>query len=180
MESECPECGSDLLVEVVGSAGRLLECGLCGELCGDDALVGPELLRREARDRGLDPRVHDFARRLEIVPGLRIDRVVGGDAREGTWPTVFFHLGPVGFPWLEPLTQSLALATHGAKLRWSLELQYQHRLELLFRPRLLGERRRFSAEEIEDAYADLDRCARALERDRLSSWWRPAFRVRGT
>jgi hypothetical protein len=180
MESECPECGSDLLEEVAGSAGRILECGLCGELCGDDALVAAELLRREAGERGLDPRVHAFSRQLEGVPGLRIDRVVGGDAREGTWPTIFFHLAPAGFPWLEPLAQSLALATHGAQLRWSLELQYQHRLELLFRPRLLGERRGFGPEEIEHAYADLERCARGLERDRLATWWRPAFRVRGT
>jgi hypothetical protein len=177
---DCPECGSDLLVEVAGRGGRLFECGLCGELSGDDALVAVEMLRREARERGLDPRVHAFARQLEAVPGLRLDRVVGGDAREGTWPTLFFHLSHAGHAWLEPLAQSLALATHSAHLRWSLEVQYQHRLELLFRPRLLGERRSFEAAEIELAYADLERCARGLDRDRLASWWRPAFRVKGS
>jgi hypothetical protein len=179
MESECPECGSDLLVEVEGSGGRLRECGLCGELLGEDSLVAAELLRREAREQGLDPRVLQFARQLEQVPGLRLDRIVGGDERERTWPTLFFHLSHLGHAWLEPLAQSLALATHGAHLRWSLEVQYQHRLELLFRPRLLGERRDFDAVALERAYADLERCARALERDRLASWWRPAFRVKG-
>lgn len=180
METECPECGSDLMRELPGSGAKLYECELCGELAGDDALLVAEMLRREAEARGIDPRVLAFVRQLEAIEGVTVDRVVGGDAEERTWPTIFFHLSVRGHAWLEPLSQSLALSTHDASLRWSLEIQYQHRLEFLFRPRLFGPAKPFTAADLEQAFVDLDRCARGLDRDRLASWWRAAFRVKGT
>lgn len=180
MEEECPECGSDSWVDHPGAPGRVRECELCGELWGEEGAVLELLRGRAAAERGLDPRVFRFVEGLERVPGLRVDRVEGGDGAARTWPTVFFHLTGVGPAWLSALVHSLGLSDRGAHFRWSLELQYQHGLEYLFRPRLLGGRTGFDRDELDRAFADLERFGAGLERDRRASWWRPSFAIRGS
>lgn len=178
MTRYCMECGSDLLCEHPDGAGKVLECALCGELQGDDDQIIAILRRAEALERGIDPRLFGLVCLLENVPGLHVERVEPGDEVRATWPTLFFHLSGQGPGWLTPILKSLTLSGRQTYYRWTIEVQYQHHLVYLLRPRRFLAGDRSGAFDLEKALADLATIEQGFARDQRLSWWRAAFRSR--
>jgi len=171
VDARCDVCGGHRVAprEIEGlSVG---ECGLCGALQGDDDVVALVERRREARRRGLDPRIEPLVRALESVPAFRVAQAGAGDPALGEYPHVFLRAGRDGLPFLERLLTSLEMANRETKRRWVVELTLQHGLLFILRPRFWKAVADITDLDIREAQGDLEVLGRVLGRDVRLAWW---------
>jgi hypothetical protein len=172
--ARCDVCGGYRVVprEIDGVA--VGECGLCGALQGDDDAVALVERRREARRRGLDPRMEPLVRALESVGAFRVAQSGGGDPDLREYPYVFLRVGRDGIPFLERLLTSLEMANRETKRRWVVELALQHGMLFILRPRFWKAVRDITEQDIREAQGDLEVLGRVLGRDVRLAWWQAA------
>lgn len=166
----CIECGSHD-VEVRQRDGVVVyECGLCGALAGDAAAVAMAETAREAREHGVEPLVWPLVRVLRRLPGFRIERSHGGDDQLRSLPFVQWQvLDARGLQQLENLAKSLQLAARALGLHWVVEVEYQHHLVFVLKPR---PPQRIEVATVAASRADLEVLPAMIERDSRLSWWR--------
>lgn len=169
----CPECGNhDMRVRAVDGA-PVHECGLCGAHFGERLAIESLAAAEEARDRGVESGIWPLVRVLERLPGLTVRSSLAGDPALATLP--FVELGATSaeaLVQLENLAKSLQLAAGALRLHWVVEVEYQHHLAFVLKPRHGGGQ--VSAAAIREAAVDVDVLWRQVERDRRLSWWRHA------
>jgi hypothetical protein len=169
----CLECGNhDMRVRIVDGA-PIHECGMCGARFGERAAVESLTFAEEAAERGVDAAVWPLVRALSALPGLCVRSSQGGDVEARTLP--FVELGATSaesLHQLENLAKSLRLGVGSVRLHWVIEVQYQHHLAFVLKPRHPGGP--VSLGEARDARVDLDVLFRQFERDRKLRWWRHA------
>jgi hypothetical protein len=167
----CDACGSRRVVLRSVEGVEVGECALCGELAGPDDRVAEAHERREARERGLDPRVFRLVRALERVPTFRVAAADAGRADRAEYPYVFLRLLPGGLRHLEHLLTSLEMANRETARRWVVEAALQRGLLFILRPRFWKPVSAISAQDIVEAQADLAVLGRVLSRDVGLPWW---------
>jgi hypothetical protein len=149
------------------------ECGLCSARFGERAAVESLEHAEEAARAGVDASVWPLVRVLGRLPGLCVRSSQGGDVDARTLP--FVELGITSAESLlqfENLAKSLRLGLGAVRLHWVLEIQYQHQLAVVLKPRHPGGP--VSLGEARDAQIDLDVLFRQVDRDRRLRWWRHA------
>jgi hypothetical protein len=169
----CDECGTRNLAPVVLEGLRVLECGLCGALAGDDHAVSRLLHIREARESGIHPDVYPLIRVLGKILHFTVVSSHGGDAEARVWP--FVQMGiehPDAIGGLENLAKSLAMSARGHDIHWVIEVEYRHRLVFTLKPRFHRDPDRIGPDLVRAARADMERIRRNLERDMRLGWWR--------
>lgn len=171
MADVCESCGSRRVVMRSIEGVEVGECELCGELSGPETAVAVAEERREARDRGFDPRVYPLVKALERVPTFQVSDAGAGRADRGEYPYVFVRLSRDGLPHLERLLTSLEMANRETKRRWVVEAALQRGLLFIVRPRFWKSVSAISAVDIEEAQADLAILARVIARDVDLPWW---------
>lgn len=168
----CDECGSDLLESVRVEGIEVEECALCGALSGDDDAVSRVLVAREAREKGIDPRIYPLVLSLGKITGLQVLMADIGDPERLIWPLV--QLAPAGdksWRGVENLMKSLALSARGQEVHWVVEVEYQHRLILTLKPRFHRDVARITPELVVAAQRGLERIRASLEAHMGLSWW---------
>ncbi len=169
----CPDCGNhDMRVRVV-DGGPVHECGLCGARFGERRSVEALADADEARGRGVAAAIWPLVRVLERLAGLCVRTSGAGDHAVRTLP--FVELGATSqdsLVQLENLAKSLRLAAGALRLHWIVEVEYQHHLAFVLKPRHGGGA--VLASMVRDADLDVDVLRRQLERDMRLSWWRHA------
>ena len=169
----CPECGNhDMRVRVVDGLS-VHECGLCDARFGDRRALTSLADAEEARLHGVDRTVWPLVRALRSLPGLCVRKSAGGDIEARTLP--FVELGASSehaLHQLENLAKSLRLSAGGLRLHWIVEVEYQHHLAFVLKPRHPGGA--VSLGEARDASIDLDVLGKHLARDTQLAWWRHA------
>jgi hypothetical protein len=159
-------------VRVVDGAA-IHECGLCSARFGARAAVDSITAAEEAASAGVDASVWPLVRALRQLPGLCVRSSQGGEVEARTLP--FVELGvtsAVSLLQFENLAKSLRLGLGAVRLHWVLEIQYQHQLAIVLKPRHPGGP--VSLGEARDAQIDVDVLARQFDRDRRLRWWRHA------
>ncbi len=149
------------------------ECGLCGARFGERHAVEALADAEEARSKGVDFAVWPLVRALERLPGLYVRGAAGADGGAGTLPRV--ELGATSgdaLVQLENLAKSLLLGASALHRHWVIEVEYQHHLAFVLKPRHGGGG--VTAAEVRDANLDLEVLRRHLERDVKLRWWRHA------
>lgn len=169
----CPECGNhDMRVRVVDGLS-VHECGLCEARFGDRRALTSLADAEEARLQGVDRAVWPLVRALRPLPGLCVRKSAGGDVDMRTLP--FVELGatsPEALHQLENLAKSLRLSAGSLRLHWIVEVEYQHHLAFVLKPRHPGGA--VSLGEARDARIDLEVLGKHLARDTQLAWWRHA------
>jgi len=169
----CPECGNhDMRVRVVDGLS-VHECGLCEARFGDRRALTNLADAEEAHLHGVDRVVWPLVRTLRPLPGLCVRKSAGGDLDARTLP--FVELGATGIEalhQLENLAKFLRLSAGGLRLHWIVEVEYQHHLAFVLKPRHPGGA--VSLGEARDARIDLEVLAKHLARDTQLAWWRHA------
>lgn len=169
----CPECGNhDMRVRVVDGLS-VHECGLCDARFGDRRALTSLADAEEARLHGVDRVVWPLVRALRGLPGLSVRKSAGGDVDARTLP--FVELGATSaeaLHQLENLAKSLRLSAGSLRLHWIVEVEYQHHLAFVLKPRHPGGA--VSLGEARDARIDLDVLGKHLARDTQLAWWRHA------
>lgn len=169
----CPECGNhDMRVRVVDGLS-VHECGLCEARFGDRRALTNLADSEEAHRQGVDRAVWPLVRTLRQLPGLCVRKSAGGDLDARTLP--FVELGATGLEalhQLENLAKWLRLSAGGLRLHWIVEVEYQHHLAFVLKPRHPGGA--VSLGEARDARIDLEVLAKHLARDTQLAWWRHA------
>jgi len=169
----CPECGNhDMAVRVVDGA-PVHECGLCGARFGARLAVEALADAEEARQRGVAAAVWPLVRVLERLPGLCVRSSAAPEPVARTLP--FVELGATSaeaLVQLENLAKSLRLSAAALRLHWVVEVEYQHHLAFVLKPRHGGGP--VAPPAVRDAGVDLDVLPRQLARDMRLSWWRHA------
>jgi hypothetical protein len=171
MASACEVCGGRRVVEREVEGVLVGECGLCGALQGDDEAVALAERRREARRRGIDPRLEPLVRALEEVPSFRVVQSDAGDVGRVEYPYVFLRLDRDGLPHLERLLTSLEMANRETRRRWVVEAALQHGLLFILRPRFWKRVQDITSQDIAEAQSDLGVLGRVLGRDVRLPWW---------
>lgn len=157
-------------VRVVDGAS-IHECGLCEARFGDRRAIASLADAEEAEQRGVDRPIWPLVRALLRLPGLTVRKSAGGDEAARTLPFVELGVTSAGaLQQLENLAKSLRLGAGACRLHWVVEVEYQHHLAFVLKPRHPGGA--VSLGEARDAHVDLDVLCRQLERDLRSSWWR--------
>ena len=149
------------------------ECGMCGARFGARVAVEALAFADEAKLRGVAAGIWPLVRVLERLPGLAVRTSAAPDAAAGVLP--FVELGatsPQALVQLENLAKSLRLGAGSLRLHWIVEVEYQHHLAFVLKPRHGGGP--VPAAMVRDAVIDLDALHRLLERDTRLSWWRHA------
>jgi hypothetical protein len=167
----CEACGSRRVVEREVEGVLVGECALCGSLQGDDAAVASAERRRDARRRGIDPRLEPLVRALEAVPSFRVAASDAGSAERTEYPYVFLRLDRGGLAHLERLLTSLEMANRETRRRWVVEAALQRGLLFILRPRFWKAVADITREDILESQADLEVLGRTLERDVRLPWW---------
>ncbi len=171
MTLECEECGSFQVEQTTLEGVLVLECGLCGNLQGDDESISHVELVREAREKGVDPSVYPLVRVLDRMPGFRVVRSESGDDRRMVWPFVQLAISTGALASLENLVKSLALSGEGQLLHWVVEVEYQSFLAATLKPRFHRSVSNIGQNEVRVAQADLQQLHKNLTRDMRLSWW---------
>ncbi len=176
MADLCESCGNRRVVMRSIEGVEVGECELCGALQGLETAVAVAEERRDARERGMDPRVFPLVKALERVPTFQVSDAGGGRPDRCEYPYVFLRLSPDGLPHLEHLLTSLEMANRETKRRWVVEAALQRGLLFILRPRFWKSVSAISAQDIEEAQGDLGILARVIGRDVELPWWgtRPA------
>ena len=168
---ECEACGARRVEDREVEGVRVGECDLCGALHGEDAAVALVEERREARERGLDPRVYPLVKALEQGPTFSVSAADPGRPERSEYPYVFLRLEREGLPHLERLLTSLEMANRETKRRWVVEAALQRGLLFILRPRFWKRVSEITSTDIDEAQSDLAVLARVLARDVRLSWW---------
>lgn len=149
------------------------ECGLCGARFGDRRAVTSLGDAEEARGRGIAAGIWPLVRVLQRLPGLVVRSSLAGDDLARTLP--FVELGVASaecLHQLENLAKSLRLCSAGLHLHWIVEVEYQHHLAFVLKPRHGGGV--VTSAMVRDAALDVEVLWQQLERDMRLSWWRHA------
>jgi len=163
---ECDVCGSHNVVRREIEGALLEECGLCGNLQGDDKAVERIEEMRAGRERGLDDEVIPL---VAVLEGTGVFHIVQASVRP---PEILFRLKHNDTRYIERLLRSIELANRETKLRWMIELSLQHEVVYDLRPRFWRPPADITAKDIEAARRDLPVLASRLRRDLSLSWWR--------
>lgn len=169
---ECETCGSHNVVRREVEGFLLSECGLCGELSGDDDAVARIQELRAGRDRGLDEEVIPLASVLESTGVFKVVQAASGSPRRNRAPSILFRCTKNDQAYIEQLLRSLEHANRDTRLRWLIELSLQHAIVYILRPRFWKSPSDVAPEDIEVARKDLRTLADRLRRDLGLSWWK--------
>jgi len=169
---ECDVCGSRNVRRRTIEGFLLEECGLCGNLQGDDEAVARIEELRAGRERGLEDDVTPLVAALEGAEVFKVVQASAGEPRRNESPYVFFTLTKNDTTYIEKLLRSLELANRETRLRWLVELSLQHGVVYILRPRFWKSPSDLAPEDIEAARKDLAILARRLRRDVSLSWWK--------
>jgi len=168
---ECDCCGSRNVARREVEGHLLFECGLCGELFGDDEAVVLIEEKRDGRARGIDEEAIPLVSVLEGTGAFKLVHASTGWREKGEAPSLLFT-ATKGLPAVEKLLRSIELANRETHFRWLVELTLQHTVVFVLRPRFYKPPREITAEEIKKARQDLDRLAVRLRRDVSLTWWK--------
>jgi hypothetical protein len=172
----CPECGCHELEARTIPGARVVECGICGSVHGDEEAVSLYREYQSALAAGEDPGVYGLARRLAALPAVSVVRPSGRVFETGGCPELaFVLLDGAGLVQLENVAKTLALASGSMLLRWRIELRVGASLEFVLRADaepVHGDSPRPAAEVVADASRDMQLLAAAIDRDQRLSWWR--------
>ncbi len=166
---ECDVCGSHNVHRRMIEEHYLEECGLCGNLQGDDEAVALVEELRAGRARGLDDPIIPLVGALEQSGQFH---VVQATASEEEPPQVLFTVPRGDAAPVERLLRTIEMTNRETKLLWLIELSLQHGLVYILRPRFWKRPRDVARDEIKPALLDLAVIARRLRRDLSLSWWR--------
>ena len=169
---ECDSCGSRNVKRREIEGHLLFECGLCGEMSGDDAAIALIEELRVGRARGLDDEVIPLVTVLEGTGAFRLIHASAGWKEKGEAPSLIFACTRDEFRSVERLLRSIELANRETKLRWLVELALQQTIVFILRPRFFKPPTEITGGEIDAARTDLRTLARCLRRDVSLSWWR--------
>jgi hypothetical protein len=169
----CLDCGnSDMHVHVVDGA-CIHVCGLCGARFGDRRAVQSLQDADEARQQGVDAEVWPLVRALRRLPGLTVRAATAADAGLGTLPRVELGVSSGdALVQLENLARSLVLGAAVLQRHWVIEVECQHHLCFVLKPRHAGGA--VSRADAREASQDLEVLGRHLDRDGKLRWWRHA------
>ncbi|MGC3970486.1 MAG: hypothetical protein QM775_25060 [Pirellulales bacterium] len=149
------------------------ECGLCGARFGGRRAVEALTTAEQARARGVATGIWPLVRVLERLTGLCVRGAAAADAGSRTLP--FVELGavtPAALVQLENLVKALRLHAGALRRHWIVEVEYQHHLAFVLKPRHEGGA--VAMDSVRDAAIDADLLADLLDRDTRLSWWRHA------
>lgn len=149
------------------------ECGLCGARFGDRAAVEALQDADDAARVGIEPGIWPLIAVLDKLPGLRVRGSRAGDRPARTLP--FVELGVLalgGLAQLENLAKSLQVSRGSLRLHWVVEVEYQHHLVFVLKPRHAGGN--VPVAMVDAAAHDVVALRQQLERDMHLSWWRHA------
>lgn len=169
---ECDACGSRNVERREIEGHLLYECGLCGELFGDDAAIAAVDVLRVGRERGLDDQIIPLVFALEGTRAFKLVKASIGWLEKGEPPSVLFSAVRADLQDIEKLLRSVELANRKTAFRWLVELSLQNRVVFVLRPRFFKSPQDLTSEEINQAREDLSVLARQLRRDSELSWWR--------
>jgi len=168
---ECDVCGSRNVARRRIEGHLLEECGLCGNLQGDDDAVARVEELRRGRDRGLDEEVIPLVTALEATGAFRVVQAAAGFPRRNEPPSVLFALVRNDLRFIERLLRSIELANRETRLHWMIELSLQSEVLFILRPRFWMPPSELSPDDIRAARKDLEILGRSLGRDLELSWW---------
>ena len=163
---ECEVCGSTNLARREFDGHVLDECGLCGNLQGNDRAVALVQEMRAGRERGLDDEVIPLVSVLESADVFHILQASVDP------PQILFGLTQNDTRYIQRLLRSIELANRVTQLRWLIELSLQHEIVYILRPRFWRPPHEITATDVALAKADLPVLAQRLRRDLSLSWWR--------
>ena len=169
---ECDVCGSRNVARRAIEGILLDECGLCGNLQGDDEAVARVEELRTGRERGLDDEVIPLVAALESAGVFRIVRASAGSPKRNEAPSILFMLTKNDTTYIELLLRSIELANRRTRLHWLVELSLQHGVVYILRPRFWKSPADVFPEDITAARRDLALLGQQLRRDLALSWWR--------
>ncbi|MHC4957123.1 MAG: hypothetical protein ACYTGN_02025 [Planctomycetota bacterium] len=162
---ECDVCGSRNVARREIDGYFLEECGLCGNLQGDDRAVALIEELREGRARGLDDEVIPLVSVLEKTGAFHVLQATA------TPPQVLLELKELDARPIERLLRSIEMANRKTKRRWLIELSLQHGVVYILRPRFWQPPQEISPADLKEAGADFAILARHLRRDLGLSLW---------
>lgn len=168
----CDECGSQQVEESLVEEVEVLVCRLCGHLQGDGSNVRLVEERLEAQERGFQPAVYPLVKALEAVPTFKVSAASAGRPARAEYPFVFLRVKEGGLADVERLLTSLEMANRVTQRRWVVECSLQRGLLFILRPRFWKAVLDISAQDIEEARADLPLLADTLRRDVALGWWK--------
>jgi hypothetical protein len=169
---ECDVCGSHNVRRHDVEGHLLEECGLCGNLQGDDEAVALIEELRRGRERGLDDEVIPLVSVLESSGAFRVLKASAGEPEAAEPPHVLLTVIGNDTRPIERLLRSVELSNRETRLRWLIELTLQHEVVYILRARFWKIPSSVTAAEIQTARADLPLLARNLRRHLALSWWR--------
>jgi hypothetical protein len=159
-------------VRVVDGA-TVHECGLCGARFGVRLAIEALDDADAARERGVAREVWPLVRVIAALPGLHVRAAAASDAVARTLPFVELSVtSAAALVQLENLAAALRLAAGSLRLHWILEVEHQHQLVFVLKPRHGGGA--VSAAAVRDAAIDVDVLQRSIDGYRRLSWWRHA------
>ncbi|MGB3967379.1 MAG: hypothetical protein WBO45_11680, partial [Planctomycetota bacterium] len=148
-------------------------CGLCGARYGDRAAVARLRDLDDAARSGVEPGIWPLVGALQQLPDLSVRASGAGDAAARTLPWVELGAaGPAALVQLENLVKVLRLAAGSLRLHWVIEVEYQHHLAFVLKPRHGGGP--VAPATVEQGAADVLTLRQHLERARRLQWWRHA------
>jgi hypothetical protein len=168
----CPECGNHDLHVIAVDGGVVVECGLCGERFGQRRALTTLSDREEAALRGYAFEVWPLVRELQKLPGIAVDSATPGDPGAARCPAVRVALlSGRGLEQIENLVRLLLLAAGGLRLAWVIEVEAEHQLVFVLRPRPPLD---CAVPALREAHLDLGVLAQELARNRRLQWWQRA------
>ncbi len=172
MRLVCEECASSDVRRVTREGFVVEECGLCGHLQGDVAVVERIEEIREARTLGIPIELFRLIETLDCIEGLAVERTLSVVTGQQNPPAVFFQLsGRHPLEILDRLLRSLLHAGEHLHHRWIVEVTHQTRLQFVLRPRLFQRPVDLLSSERQRFLDDLRRIGDGLARDQQLPWW---------
>lgn len=151
----------------------VVECGLCGARSGDRRAMAALNAIEQASERGVGPLVWPLVQVLDRLPGLLVRSAADGAAAPPSMP--FVELAAAGneaLVQIENLAKSLQLAAGSLHRVWVIEVEFQHQLVFVLRPR--RSEVRTTADQVREANLDLEVLAQQFDSHGRLRWWRPA------
>jgi hypothetical protein len=169
---ECEVCGCHDVRRTEIEGFVLEECGLCGNVQGDDEAVARIEELREGRREGIEDAVYPLVKALRAIPTLRTVNSCGGHVSRCEPPYVWFTIEQDTLRFLERVATSLAMANRRTRCRWVLEATMQRELTFELKPNFHRHAVEVGRETIVNAIADLAILAHGFRRDRDLAWFR--------
>lgn len=166
----CAACGNHGVQPSVVEGMQVLECRMCGQLSGDDEVIAQVLLRREAREAGVDAEAWPLVKTLSTLRGIHPGRASGGDPFMRVPPFVQFTVGDNRLTQVDNLAHSLALCARELTNRWSLRVIFNGAPGFELVP--IVDAAHTDERTVELLQHDLEVIGRAVTRDTMLSWWK--------